>query len=76
MTFADGRGQNHYSPDPGNGKGGCMRKVVAYMLVSVEGGAVAPDQFLFYLEVVMVANVGEVMATQDTNTSTPVVKSK
>ena len=43
-----------------------MRKVVAYMLVSVDGVAEDPDQFLFDFDEVMEANLGEVIATQDT----------
>ena len=43
-----------------------MRKVVAYMLVSVDGVAEAPDRFLFAFDEVMEANLGEVIGTQDT----------
>ena len=43
-----------------------MRKVVSYMLVSVDGVAEDPDQFLFDVDEVMEANLGEVIATQDT----------
>ena len=43
-----------------------MRKVVAYTLVSVDGVAEDPDQFLFDFDEVMEANLGEVIATQDT----------
>jgi dihydrofolate reductase len=43
-----------------------MRKVVAYTLVSVDGVAEDPDQFLFHFDKVMKANLGEVIATQDT----------
>ena len=43
-----------------------MRKVVAYMLVSVDGVAEAPEQFLFDFDEVMEANLGEVIASQDT----------
>ncbi len=43
-----------------------MRKVVAYTLVSVDGVAEDPDQFLFHFDKVMEANLGEVIATQDT----------
>jgi dihydrofolate reductase len=43
-----------------------MRKVVAYMLVSVDGVAEDPNQFLFQFDEVMEANLGEVIATQDT----------
>jgi dihydrofolate reductase len=42
-----------------------MRKVVAYMLVSVDGVAESPDQFLFDFDTVMEANLGEVIGTQD-----------
>ncbi|MFL6131482.1 MAG: dihydrofolate reductase family protein [Nocardioidaceae bacterium] len=42
-----------------------MRKVVAYMLVSVDGVAEEPDQFLFQFDEVMEANLGDVIATQD-----------
>ncbi len=43
-----------------------MRKVVAYMLVSVDGVAEAPEEFLFDFDEVMEANLGEVIGTQDT----------
>ena len=43
-----------------------MRKVVAYTLVSVDGVAENPDQFLFHFDNAMEANLGEVIATQDT----------
>jgi len=43
-----------------------MRKVVAYELVSVDGVAEAPETFLFEFDEVMEANLGEVIATQDT----------
>jgi dihydrofolate reductase len=43
-----------------------MRKVVAYMLVSVDGVAEDPEKFLFDFDEVMEANLGEVIATQDT----------
>ena len=43
-----------------------MRKVVAYTLVSVDGVAEDPDQFLFHFDKVMKANLGEVIATHDT----------
>ena len=43
-----------------------MRKVVAYMLVSIDGVAEAPEQFLFDFDERMEANLGEVIATQDT----------
>jgi dihydrofolate reductase len=43
-----------------------MRKVVAYMLVSVDGVAEDPDQFLFEFDEVLEANLGEVIETQDT----------
>ena len=43
-----------------------MRKVVAYMLVSVDGVAEAPEQFLFDFDEVMEANLGDVIGTQDT----------
>jgi dihydrofolate reductase len=43
-----------------------MRKVVVYMLVSVDGVAEAPEQFLFEFDEVMEANLGEVIGTQDT----------
>ena len=43
-----------------------MRKVVAYMLVSVDGVAEAPDQFLFQFDEVMEANLGDIIGTQDT----------
>jgi dihydrofolate reductase len=42
-----------------------MRKVVAYMLVSVDGVAEDPDQFLFHFDKVMEAHLGEVIGTQD-----------
>jgi len=43
-----------------------MRKVVAYTLVSVDGVAEDPDQFLFDFDKVMEANLAEVIGTQDT----------
>jgi dihydrofolate reductase len=43
-----------------------MRKVVAYMLVSIDGVAEDPDQFLFQFDEVMEANLRDVIATQDT----------
>ena len=43
-----------------------MRKVVVYTLVSVDGVAEDPDQFLFHFDKVMEANLGEVIETQDT----------
>ncbi len=43
-----------------------MRKVVAYTLVSVDGVAEDPDQFVFDFDKVMEANLGEVIGTQDT----------
>ena len=42
-----------------------MRKVVVYMLVSVDGVAEDPDQFLFDFDTVMEAHLGEVIGTQD-----------
>jgi dihydrofolate reductase len=43
-----------------------MRKVVAYTLVSVDGVAEAPEQFVAEFDEVMDANLGEVIASQDT----------
>lgn len=43
-----------------------MRKVVAYTLVSVDGVAEDPDEFLFEFDQVMEANLAEVIGTQDT----------
>lgn len=43
-----------------------MRKVVAYTLVSVDGVAEDPEQFLFDFDKVMEGNLGEVIGTQDT----------
>ncbi len=43
-----------------------MRKVVAYTLVSLDGVAEDPDQFLFDFDKVMEANLAEVIGTQDT----------
>jgi dihydrofolate reductase len=43
-----------------------MRKVVAYMLVSADGVAEDPNQFLFEFDDVLEANLGEVIASQDT----------
>ncbi len=43
-----------------------MRKVVSYMLVSVDGVAQDPEQFLFDFDEVMEANLAEVIGTQDT----------
>ena len=43
-----------------------MRKVVAYMLVSVDGVAEDPERFLFDFDEVMEANLDDVIGTQDT----------
>jgi dihydrofolate reductase len=43
-----------------------MRKVVAYMLVSVDGVAEDPDQFLFEFDEAMEANLADVIGRQDT----------
>ena len=43
-----------------------MRKLVAYMLVSVDGVAQDPERVLFEFDPVMEANLGDVIATQDT----------
>ena len=43
-----------------------MRRVVAYILVSVDGVAEAPNQFLFHFDEVLEANLGKVIGTQDT----------
>ena len=43
-----------------------MRKLVSYMLVSVDGVAQDPETFLFDFDEVMDANLGEVIGTQDT----------
>ncbi len=43
-----------------------MRKVVTCTLVSVDGVAEDPDQFLFDFDKVMEANLAEVIGTQDT----------
>ncbi len=43
-----------------------MRKVVVYMLVSVDGVAEDPDAFMFEFDDVMDADLGEVIGTQDT----------
>ncbi len=43
-----------------------MRKVVAYMLVSVDGVAEDPDQFVLDFDAVMLANMTEVIGRQDT----------
>jgi dihydrofolate reductase len=48
------------------GEVGSMRKVVAYMLVSADGVAEEPDQFLFEFDDAMEANLAEVIGTQDT----------
>ena len=42
-----------------------MRKVVAYALVSVDGVAQDPEEFLFDFDSVMEANLAEVIGTQD-----------
>ena len=42
-----------------------MRKVVAYILVSVDGVAEDPEQFVFHFDKVMEANLGEVIKAQD-----------
>ena len=43
-----------------------MRKVVAYMLVSVDGVAQDPEHFVLEFDTVMEANLRDVIATQDT----------
>jgi dihydrofolate reductase len=43
-----------------------MRKLVAYMLVSVDGVAEDPNRFLLEWDQVLQANLGEVIGTQDT----------
>jgi dihydrofolate reductase len=43
-----------------------MRKVVAYELVSVDGVAESPEQFLFEFDEVMEANLVDVIGSQDT----------
>jgi dihydrofolate reductase len=43
-----------------------MRKVVAYMLVSADGVAEDPDQFILEFDEAMSANLGDVIGTQDT----------
>ncbi|MCW2857815.1 MAG: deaminase [Marmoricola sp.] len=60
MGFAD---DSRGSFDP---KVECMRKVVAYTLVSLDGVAEDPDQFLFDFDPVMLANLTAVIGTQDT----------
>ena len=42
-----------------------MRKVVVYMLVSVDGVAQDPETFLFHFDETMEANLAEVIGTQD-----------
>jgi dihydrofolate reductase len=42
-----------------------VRKVVAYMLVSVDGVAESPETFFFHFDEVMEANLSEVIRTQD-----------
>src|SRR6476469_6270545 len=66
MSFPDDRGQFGAARTRASGKVARMRKVVAYTLVSVDGVAEDPDQFLFHFDTVMEANLGEVIATQDT----------
>ena len=43
-----------------------MRKVVAYMLVSVDGVAQDPEHFVLEFDTVLEANLRDVIATQDT----------
>jgi dihydrofolate reductase len=43
-----------------------MRTVVAYMLVSVDGVAQDPEEFVLEFDEAMEANLGDVLATQDT----------
>jgi len=64
--FRRDRGQYRCSPDSGDGKVEGMRNVVAYTLVSVDGVAENPEQFLFDFDKVMEANLGDVIETQDT----------
>lgn len=42
-----------------------MRTVVSYTLVSVDGVAENPEQFLFHFDTVMEAHLGDVIGTQD-----------
>src|SRR3954453_198512 len=65
MSFAADLGRYREARDRAAGRSGSMRKVVAYMLVSVDGVAEEPDQFLFQFDEVMEANLGDVIATQD-----------
>ena len=53
-------------PGSGDWRGGSMRKVVAYVLVSVDGVAEDPETFLLEFDEVMEANLAEVISTQDT----------
>jgi dihydrofolate reductase len=43
-----------------------MRKVVAYELLSLDGVAEQPDEFITEFDDVMAENLGRVIATQDT----------
>ena len=43
-----------------------MRRVVAYMLMSLDGVAQDPDEFVLDWDDVMDANLGEVIGTQTT----------
>src|SRR6478672_2014203 len=66
MSLDDDRGLLRCSSVPGDWRGESMRKVVVYTLVSVDGVAEDPDQFLFEFDAAMEANLGDVIATQDT----------
>ncbi len=49
-----------------HGKEECVRKVVVYTLLSVDGVAQDPETFLFDFDDTMEANLAEVIRTQDT----------
>jgi dihydrofolate reductase len=63
MRTAGGPGRYRHNPDPR--KEECVRKVVVYTLVSVDGVAQDPETFLFEFDETMEANLAEVIERQD-----------
>jgi len=54
-----------YAPRPAEIEEDAMRKVVAYELLSLDGVAEHPDEFVTEFDEVMRENLGRVIATQD-----------
>ena len=64
MSTAGGAGHYPHNPDSPR-KEECVRKVVVYTLVSVDGVAQDPETFLFDFDETMEANLAEVIERQD-----------